>query len=88
VSDSKLGDQFPCFYTFKVFGRRTDTFAETVRRIVAVTLGHVGLDSIKVRESARGRYMAVSIVTRVESCAQLEQVYADLNDEQEVLFCI
>lgn len=88
MTDSGPDEQFPCYYTFKVFGRRTETFAETVRSIIALTLGHVGLDSMKVRESARGRYLAVSIVSRVESRAQLERVYADLNDEQEVLFCI
>jgi putative lipoic acid-binding regulatory protein len=88
VSDFQQGEEFPCFYTFKVFGRRSDTFADTVRRIVGVTLGQIGFDSMKVRESAGGRYLAVSIVTRVDSRAQLEQVYADLHAEQEVLFCI
>ena len=88
MSDVEGGEQFPCYYTFKVFGRRSDSFAETVRRIVGFTLGHIGLDSMKVRESAGGRYMAVSIVTRIESRAQLERIYADLHDAQEVLFCI
>lgn len=81
-------EQFPCFYTFKIFGRRSDTFVERVRAVVAGTLGPVPLDSTKVRESAQGRYLSVTIVTRVLTRAQLEQVYADLRDEEEVLLYI
>jgi putative lipoic acid-binding regulatory protein len=79
---------FPCFYTFKIFGRRSDRFAEHVRLILCETFGHIGLDSVKVRESAGRRYMSVSIITRVETRAQLKRVYADLHDDEDVLFCI
>lgn len=88
VSDRDGSEQFPCYYTFKIFGRRSDTFFDRVRAVIAGTLGPVPLDSTKVRESARGRYLSVTIVTRVETRAQLEQVYADLRDEEEVLLYI
>lgn len=78
-------EQFPCFYTFKIFGRRTDTFAERVREIIAATLGPVPLDSVKLRESAQQRYVSVTVVVHVDNRAQLERVYADLRDEPEVL---
>jgi len=88
VNEKDELEQFPCFYTFKIFGRRSDTFVERVRAVVAGTLGPVPLDSTKVRESAQGRYLSVTIVTRVLTRAQLEQVYADLRDEEEVLLYI
>lgn len=80
--------QFPCFYTFKIFGRRSRTFPDRVRQIVGATLGDVPLDSMKVRESSGGRYLSVTIETRVYSRQQLETVYADLRDEEEVLLYI
>lgn len=88
MSDSIELEQFPCIYTFKIFGRHNQTFAERVREIVAATLGPVPLDSMKVRESARGRYLSVTIVVRVHSRAQLEEVYRDLRAEEEVLLYI
>jgi len=80
--------QFPCFYTFKIFGRRSEAFADRVREIIGATLGPVPLDSIKVRESAQRRYLSVTVFVRVENRAQLERIYADLRDEKEVLLYI
>jgi hypothetical protein len=87
MSDLEL-EAFPCFYTFKIFGRTTETFVGRVREIVGATLGAIPLDSIKVRESAKGRYLSVTLVVYVHSRSQLEQVYSDLRDEEQVLLYI
>ncbi len=81
-------EQFPCFYTFKIFGRHDPVFVERVRTIIGDHLGVVPLDSIKVRASARGRYLSVTLCTRVESRALLERVYTDLHAEPTVLLYI
>ena len=88
MSDAITLEQFPCIYTFKIFGRHGSAFPDRVREIVAATLGPVPLDSMKVRESARGRYQSVTIVVRVLSREQLEQVYRDLRAEEQVLLYI
>jgi putative lipoic acid-binding regulatory protein len=79
---------FPCFYTFKVFGRHRDGFCERVREVIADRVGRVPLDSVKVRESAHGKYVCISVVTQLRSRGQLEQIYADLHDQDEVLLCL
>jgi putative lipoic acid-binding regulatory protein len=81
-------ETFPCFYTFKVFGRRSDTFADRIRGVVSATLGEVPRDSVKVRESEHGRYLSVSVYVRVESRDQLERIYTDLRAEEEVIVYI
>jgi uncharacterized protein len=88
MSEPEHLEQFPCVYTFKIFGRRSDTFVERVREIVGATLGAVPLDAVKVRESSRGRYLSVTVIIRVDSRRQLEQVYADLRAEEQVLLYI
>ena len=88
MSDPTQLEEFPCFYTFKIFGRSTGTFVASVRETVAATLGTVPLDSMKVRESARGRYLSITIVVRVHSRAQLERVYTDLRADEQVLLYI
>lgn len=81
-------EEFPCEYTFKIFGRQSPTFVDRVREIVAMTFGAVPLDAVRVRESSQGRYLSVTIVLWVQSRAQLERVYADLRAEPEVLLYI
>lgn len=88
MSETDGLEQFPCFYTFKIFGRRSDTFVERVRQIIATTLGAVPLDAVKVRESSRGRYLSVTVLIRVDTRSQLERVYADLRAAEEVLLYI
>lgn len=83
-----LGEQFPCDYTFKIFGRRSDTFVEKVRTIIAATLGTVPPDAVRVRESSQGRYLSVTVLIRVENRALLERVYGDLRADEEVLLYI
>jgi len=88
MSEPDSLEQFPCFYTFKIFGRRSETFVERVRGLIAATLGAVPLDAVKVRESSRGRYVSVTVLIRVDSRSQLERVYADLRAEEQVLLYI
>jgi putative lipoic acid-binding regulatory protein len=82
------GEEYPTIYTFKIFGRRSDTFVDRVREIIATTLGAVPLDAVKVRESSQGRYLSVTVLARVESRSQLERVYADLRADETVLLYI
>ncbi len=88
MSEPEGLEQFPCLYTFKIFGRRSDTFVERVREIIAATLDVVPLDAVTVRESSRGRYLSVTVLIRVDSRRQLERVYADLRAEEQVLLYI
>ena len=80
--------EFPCLYTFKIFGRQSDTFVDRVREIVSGHLGTVPLDCTNVRESNGGRYLSVTIEIQVRSRELLKLVYEDLHGEEEVLFCI
>jgi len=77
--------QFPCFYTFKVFGRQSETFSTGVRDVIAATVGSVPLDSVKVRPSAHGKYVCVTVMTRIHDRAQLERIYADLHEHADVI---
>lgn len=82
------GDELPGLYTFKIFGKRSDTFVERVRQIIADTLGPVPGEAVSVRESSQGRYLSITVTVQVESRGQLEQVYTHLRAEPEVLLYI
>jgi putative lipoic acid-binding regulatory protein len=88
MSDSETLQTFPCEYTFKVFGRQSDTFVERVRSIVAATFGPVADQAVSERASSGGKYLSVTIVQWVERREQLEEAYAALKAEPEVLLYI
>ena len=88
MTDGACLERFPCDYTFKIFGHRSDSFVERVGAIIAATLGALPFDALTVRESRRGRYVSVTVVIRVDSRSQLERVYADLRAEEQVLLYI
>jgi putative lipoic acid-binding regulatory protein len=88
MTGGSLLGQFPGEYTFKIFGRRSETFAERVRAIVSATFGEVPADAVRVRQSSAGRYVSVTIVLWVDDRAQLERVYTDLRADPEVLLYI
>jgi hypothetical protein len=79
---------FPCVYTFKIFGRRSDTFVERVCAILGATLGPIPFEAVKVRTSAQGRYVSLTVDINVATRAQLERVYVELRAEPEVLLYI
>ncbi|MGH7786734.1 MAG: DUF493 domain-containing protein [Candidatus Binatia bacterium] len=81
-------EEFPCLYTFKIFGRESATFAERVRVIIAETLGPVPSEAVSARASSGGKYLSLTIVVRVETQAQLERVYQDLRADPAVLLYI
>ena len=76
---------FPCLYTFKVFGRRSESFRDQVREVIGTTVGTIPLDAVKVRESGGGAYVCVSVITRVHSRGQLERIYEDLRSRDDVI---
>ncbi len=76
---------FPCFYTFKVFGRQSDRFCEQVCEVIASTVGCVPLDSVRTRPSEHGKYVCVSVIARLQDREQLDRIYADLREHTEIL---
>ena len=88
MSQAESLERFPCLYTFKIFGRRSDEFVAQVQMVMAATLGPLPPDAVTVRESSHGRYLSVTVVATVESRSQLERVYADLRADPRVLFYI
>lgn len=78
--------QFPCFYTFKAFGRAGEGFPEHVRHLVAGAIGYVSPDSCTVRESGKGNYQSVSVLVHLQSEEQRRAVYRSFWTDERVVF--
>jgi len=88
MSTADTQQTFPCDYTFKIFGKHSETFVERVRAIVGQTFGELADAAVSLRSSSGGRYLSITISQWVESREQLEVVYAALKAEPEVLLYI
>jgi uncharacterized protein len=86
MSESLL--EFPCDFPLKVMGRKSEDFRELVVRMVAAEAGPLDDASIRIRESRDGNFVALTIMVRTESQAQLDAIYRALSAHDQVLMVL
>ncbi|MCF8064371.1 MAG: DUF493 domain-containing protein [Desulfarculaceae bacterium] len=70
---------FPCVYMFKAIGYNSGEFAQEVRCAAEPVLGPMtGGGELRSRPSAGGKYLAVTIDTKVGSSEKVLEVYDGL----------
>lgn len=85
-SDSLL--DFPCAFPIKAMGRSHEDFEALVSEIV---LRHARLHAdteVLARESGAGNFISVTITVEAESREQLDRIYQDLTDCEQVLMAL
>lgn len=86
VGESLL--EFPCRFPIKVMGRRSDEFENLVTGIVC---SHAELwpgEAIRTTSSRAGNYLSVTAVVNATSKAQLDAIYQELTDCDQVLIAL
>jgi hypothetical protein len=79
--------QFPCDFEFKAFGTNDGIFAEAVRVAIDMIVP-APLDAVRVRPSAHGSYVCVSVVVRLHDFQQVEAAYAALRQVEGLKFLL
>jgi hypothetical protein len=79
--------QFPGEYMFKIIGFAGEGFGSEVSAAAARVLGQESVEA-SFRPSRRGRYLAVTLETRVESAQQVLEVYAELRRVEGVVMLV
>ena len=80
--------EFPCKFPIKAMGRQSDEFESIVTTIV---LRHAELwpgEPIRSTPSKAGRFVSVTAVVEARSQAQLDAIYQDLTDCEQVLVAL
>ena len=70
--------EFPCEFPLKVIGRRSDDFAQ---QVVAIVLRHAPdfrPETVEMRLSGGGNYLAVTCIVQAQSRPQLDDLYRAL----------
>ncbi len=80
--------EFPCDFPVKAMGRKDPSFRALVIEAVERHAGPLEEARISVRESRDGNFIALTVVVRAHSQAQLDAIYGDLSAHDRVLMAL
>ena len=78
---------YPTPYTFKVMGLANGGgFPAHVRQLMTRFVGHVPEDSMRIRDSAKGKYQSISVTVVLLSEDQRRSIYEALHTDERVVY--
>lgn len=80
--------EFPCRFPIKAMGRSSEDFESVVKGIV---LAHAELwpeEPLRVAPSSEGNFLSVTAVIEARSQQQLDAIYQDLTDCDQVMMAL
>jgi len=79
------GFQYPCDYAIKAMGHNLPTFQALVIQLIAQHTGPIAPTQIQCNPSRNQQYLSVIVHIQAQSQTQLDAIYQDLTDADEVL---
>lgn len=80
--------EFPCEFPIKMMGRDTPEFRATARALVEKHTGVVEDDAVQTASSRNGRFVSVTVTITATSKRQLDDIYQDVTDHEDVLMAL
>ena len=80
--------EFPCTFPVKAMGRNEDGFEALVTKIILSHAEKSVAEAITTNLSSSGKYLSVTVTIEAISKAQLDRIYQDLTDCEQVLVAL
>ncbi|MDF2868271.1 MAG: hypothetical protein K0S11_1741 [Gammaproteobacteria bacterium] len=80
--------EFPCDFPIKVFGLANAEFESVAYTIVRKHVSELAENAIAMRYSKDSKYLALTIVVKVSSQAQLDAIYSELSAHKAILMAL
>lgn len=80
--------EFPCEFPIKLMGHNTPEYLATCRELVEKHAGPVEDDKVKVAPSSNDRFASVTVTINAKSQEQLDAIYQDATDHEDVLMAL
>ena len=80
--------EFPCEFPIKMMGRDTPEFRATARALVEKHAGAVDDGAVQTASSRNGRFVSVTVTITATSRRQLDDIYEDVTDHEDVLMAL
>ncbi len=84
TQDEKLL-QFPCDFPIKMMGRDQPEFRKTAVALVEQHAGEIPHDAIRTASSRKGNFLSITITINAKNQKQLDDIYHDLSEHDEIL---
>jgi putative lipoic acid-binding regulatory protein len=80
--------EFPCRFPIKAMGRQSDDFETLVSEIVTRHAQFCADEPIRSTPSKAGNFISVTATVDAQSKAQLDAIYQELTDCEQVLMAL
>ena len=80
--------EYPAKYPLKVLGKQNDEFENAVLGLVRARCSQAEHIDVRRRSSSGGKYLALTLTFTVYSQTQLEEIYQDLYDCDQVVMSL
>ncbi|MCH8308100.1 MAG: DUF493 domain-containing protein [Gammaproteobacteria bacterium] len=85
--EEKLLD-FPCDFPIKMMGREQPEFRDAAVALIERHTGKIRSDAIRTALSRNGNFLSVTIMIKAQSQQQLDDIYSDLTEHEEILVAL
>jgi hypothetical protein len=86
MTDSLL--EFPCEFPIKMMGRDDPEFREAALEVIERHAGPVLEEAVRESFSRRGRFLSITVTITATSQQQLDDIYRELSDHEQVLVAL
>ena len=80
--------EFPCKFPVKVMGRNSTEFRATARALIEKHTGAIDDSAIQESLSRTERFVSVTVTVTATSQQQLDDIYQDVSDHEDVLMAL
>lgn len=88
MSETETLLEFPCRFPVKAMGRNEDDFEQLVKQIVFRHADSHAGEAVRIQPSAQGNFLSVTITIEATSKEQLDRIYQDLTDCEQILMAL
>ena len=88
MSEQESVFEFPCEFPIKMMGRDTPEFRATARELVEKHAGEVADNAVQAALSRKGNFVSITVTITATSQQQLDAIYQDATDHEDVLMAL
>ena len=80
--------QFPCSFPIKLMGRADAGFSDVAVRLIERHVGEISKIQIQTTTSRNGIFLSLTITIDAQSQEQLDNIYNDISNQEDVLLAL
>ena len=78
----------PCDFPIKAIGRNSSNLTELVMSVIRRHVSDCQILSTYIKESGKGKYIAVTVTVRVSNKSVLDAIYRDLSKSEKIILVL